>query len=347
MRKNKLHESISTTFFNMGQTFWEQFKALLPQGNGASQEMKAPEEVKASTEPRVAHHTKTSKASKKVNFFYLALITLLSVIATAQGQIIENEAPNLLNQNDRTEKDEIDTINLRPPLTGLFGGIIGSYDDGDGIPWNTINLKRPLPSTGLFTGSTEAESESRMLGVTADKVELPSLFRGAKVLDVGAGRGVIAARIRDELGCDVYALEPSFVRSTDYDECVAQLGSEHVDKMTLQEALENNPEKYTQAFDAVVVFKYNVSYLDKETFIKGLTQVIKPDGIVYITSVERGRFELQKYAEGLYLTDTLRKYFSNVSFIERRKLHGADLLATCRAPRLELSMDSPSTPLRL
>jgi 2-polyprenyl-3-methyl-5-hydroxy-6-metoxy-1,4-benzoquinol methylase len=186
-----------------------------------------------------------------------------------------------------------------------------------------------------FSKPLETDHVSRPLGISENKVQLPPLLKGTKVLDVGAGRGIIAARMRDELGCDVYALEPSFERTTAYDDCVEQLGADRVDKLTLQDALKENPIKYRQAFDAVVVFKYNVHWNQKEEFIRALTQVVKPDGAVYITVVERERLEFSSSSrKDLYLVDTLTKNFSFLSFEERQTFHGADLMAICKRPKL-------------
>ena len=87
----------------------------------------------------------------------------------------------------------------------------------------------------------------------------------------------------------------------------------------------------------VTVFKYNVPGKFKEEFISALSQVVKPDGIVYITSVEPGRFTFSKEAGGYpYLTDTINSYFENSSFVTRNSLYGADQLMTVTGPKVEL-----------
>ncbi len=199
----------------------------------------------------------------------------------------------------------------------------------------------------VFSASRRMEERSNPLGIAQENVQLPEIPRGSKVLDIGAGTGYISRKIKDTFSADVYALEPSFERSSDFDSCIEKLGEDHVEQLTLQEALTRFPEKYSQAFDVVCVFKYNVPYTQKEDFIRALSQVVKPDGIVYVTSVEPERFTYDRHSgEAPYLTDTFRKYFGNVSFATWRSFHGADQLMTLDSPKLELrdeiSSEGPS-----
>ncbi|EKD74306.1 MAG: hypothetical protein ACD_45C00005G0011 [uncultured bacterium] len=212
---------------------------------------------------------------------------------------------------------------------------------------NIIKMKpSSLPTYAAFSQSTDRyasahERKNNQWGIREEHVELPLIPRGSKVLDVGAGTGFIAEKIKDTLGCDVYALEPSFERSTDYETCVKRLGEDHIEKLTLQEALQSKPEKYFQAFDVVTVFKYNVPYMYKDDFLNSLAKTVKPGGIVYITSVEPERFYRESHGEALYLTETMQKYFGNVKITERRAFHGSDGLMTCAEPKpvLEKKID--------
>jgi len=200
--------------------------------------------------------------------------------------------------------------------------------------------------TSAFASSRDtifADADAR-LGITEENVQLPAIPWGSKVLDIGAGTGYISRKIKDTFSADVYALEPSFERSSDFDSCVEKLGADHVGQLTLQEALARFPETYFQAFDVVCVFKYNVPYAQKEDFIRALSQVVKPDGIVYVTSVEPERFTFRRHVESLYLTDMFKKYFGNVSFVTRRSFHGNDQLMTLSAPKLELGAEASHNP---
>lgn len=46
-------------------------------------------------------------------------------------------------------------------------------------------------------------------GCLSESMLIPSQIPcGTKVLDVGSGNGIMARRMRDELKCDVFAIEP-------------------------------------------------------------------------------------------------------------------------------------------
>jgi 2-polyprenyl-3-methyl-5-hydroxy-6-metoxy-1,4-benzoquinol methylase len=220
-------------------------------------------------------------------------------------------------------------------------------EEGEYVVINIMKMKQSrLPEYSGFPRSSGRYSSVNkqkidLWGVLEQNVQLPSIPRGSKVLDVGAGSGFIAEKIKDTLGCDVYALEPSFERSIDYDTCVKRLGEDHVEKLTLQEALQRNSEKYFQAFDIVTVFKYNVPYRYKDDFLNALAKTVKPDGVVYITSVEPERFYREPGEDALYLTEAVKKYFGEVKIIERNSSHGSDGLMTCVEPKpvLEKKID--------
>lgn len=171
-------------------------------------------------------------------------------------------------------------------------------------------------------------------GKSQNHVELPSIPAGSKVLDVGAGNGFLAEKIRNELKCEVYALEPALENKTDYQECVNRLGEEFVEKLTLQEAIELHPEKYAHAFDVITVFKYNIPFKEKEAFFQSLVKALKPNGILYITSVEQERFNLDPKHKALYLMDTIREHFNIAFTITRYSTAGVDGLLTASEPKL-------------
>ncbi len=198
----------------------------------------------------------------------------------------------------------------------------------------------PMPVCSLVTdrilSTTSSSLFANRLGICEAYVQLPEIQTGSKVLDIGAGTGLLAKRIKNSFSCNVYALEPSLENTSDFASCVDNLGEDHVKKLTLQDALEKYPEEYFQAFDVVCVFKYNVPCAEREDFIRALVQVVKHDGTVYISSVEPERFTLKQHREMMYLTDTLRKYFDDVSFVTRESHYGADQLMTVTGPQLTL-----------
>lgn len=235
-----------------------------------------------------------------------------------------------------------DVSSLQAELSSLskVGRLFEATEDGDRLLINIVKVKpthlilKLKPSPLLHFSPTFDRKESVWLGINEEHVKLPSISQNSKVLDVGAGTGFISEKIKDTFKCEVYALEPSFESAIAYENCVKRLGKDHVEKLTLQEALKNNPEKYIQAFDFVLVFKYNVPYLEKEEFIHGLSKAVKPGGTIYITSVERDRFYYNPdFGDALYLTDTMRKYFADVTISEYNLLEGSYGLMTCKKPK--------------
>ncbi|MFN7662972.1 MAG: class I SAM-dependent methyltransferase [Alphaproteobacteria bacterium] len=186
----------------------------------------------------------------------------------------------------------------------------------------------------LISFSAAFERDRGNLGCIALHIQLPSIAPKSKVLDVGAGDGTVAQRMRDTFSADVYALEPNTGSILGFESCVEKLGSRQVKKLTLQEALTQYPDDYTQAFDVACVFKYCVPAKDKEDFIKFLSQTIKLSGVVYITSVEWARVQKEESNESLYLIDTCKKYFENVSWSVRKGPFDLpqDVLITLRSP---------------
>ena len=169
-------------------------------------------------------------------------------------------------------------------------------------------------------------------GVTSGFQQLPFLNFGIKVLDVGAGDGVNAERMRNIYKCEVYAIEPEAYSLADgiFALCRHRLGEEKVEKLTLQEAVAKKPHKYVAAFDVVTVFKYCIPLYEKESFIMALAQTIKPDGTVHITSVESQRlFKKSGPDEVFYLIDTLKKYFDDIQILDRAPTDG---VIVCRKP---------------
>ena len=175
-------------------------------------------------------------------------------------------------------------------------------------------------------------------GISSQFIDLSHLrgYERKKILDIGSGSGIIAKRIRDELGCDVFAIEPSLEESNgvERDPFISscnELGQNKVEKCTLQEAIKNT--KYQQAFEVVTVHNYNVNLAEKQDFLAALSKVIKPDGCVLIHTVEHERIIKTRNYEVLYLLDDLKLYFAEVSFERRSHQNGSDAIIRCTGPR--------------
>ena len=204
----------------------------------------------------------------------------------------------------------------------------------------------------LYGADNKAMNLANWCGVRAEDTVLPDFLRNTKVLDVGAGQGVVTERMRDECGADVFALEPCIEYEEGYDVCVKRLGEDRVYKLTAQEAIEKHPEIFEGAFDVVTVFKYNVDSVEREKFIKALALLVKPQGLVYITSVERCRLFFEANSgERPFITEMLEQYFNNV-YIAKLQSNEYDHpysygAVTCSGPKLELlqkpKVSSPSS----
>lgn len=156
-------------------------------------------------------------------------------------------------------------------------------------------------------------------GISAENFTPPRIDPRLKVLDIGAGDGIITKKLVDMAGQNnVIALEPDDIR---FKKLTSYLGISNTVKKTLQEALRDEPEKYSGAFDVVTVFKYNVPLAERYEFIKALSQVIKPGGRVFITSVESARFfHTNSFDDVMYLTSYLEKYFV-IKYITQNESH--------------------------
>ena len=200
-------------------------------------------------------------------------------------------------------------------------------------------IKKTELSERIVSKRKEFNSTERHWGVLSEEIKLPIIPSSAKVLDVGSGSGIISKRMHNELGCDVYAIEPGIEACNSgnidpFEESRKNLGVEKVEKLTLQEAVKR--EKYIQNFDVVTVYKYNVPLNHKEEFCAGLAQSVKPDGVVYVHSVEKERLFLSEEYRVMYLVDELKKHFHSVTFTKREYGRFNDIndgMITCRIPK--------------
>ena len=174
-----------------------------------------------------------------------------------------------------------------------------------------------------------------LYGIKSEDFNPPHIPSGSKVLDIGAGNGEITKKLMRMAGDgNVFAIEPGI--EYNLEDLSKLLDREHIFPKTLQEAIKEHSEKLIQQFDVVTVFKYNIPYNQKEEFIKDLSQTIKPDGVVYITSVEYSKINLMPHhGEAPYIMDVLNGHFKNVDVeIIKHPVQGYNqyALITCRNP---------------
>lgn len=179
-----------------------------------------------------------------------------------------------------------------------------------------------------------------------EHIKLPTLPANSKVLivDTDTATGIIAKRIKDTSSSDIYYLASEFGNQSDFTACVKKLGEDHIEQISLQEALAKFPKRYSQAFDVVCVFKCDIAPNQKDDFIRALAQVVKADGVVYITFKQTNQYTLTKNENPHYLTDSFNKYFANVSFAHAKMDNNSPVTMTLSAPKISLDSDFSSTP---
>lgn len=134
-----------------------------------------------------------------------------------------------------------------------------------------------------------------------------------------------------ELGpVSVTALEPG--REFQFEEARINLAKEKISvlELTAQQA----SASHQRQFDVVTVFKYNVPLLEKREFAKSLAKLIKTDGVVIITAVEKDLLYKRKAWENQYIVDLLQSYFQYVEVEEIKHGLEREWMATCLKPRV-------------
>ncbi|MDP3267531.1 MAG: methionine biosynthesis protein MetW [Legionella sp.] len=205
----------------------------------------------------------------------------------------------------------------------------------------SLKKKMTKSPASSFLNTIWSERPRGYTGIRPEHVLLPLFNKGSKVLDVGAGDGYITQRLRDELGCNAYALEPGIGVKDGYAKCVERLGDAYAFNLTLHDAVTAHPEDFIGQFDAITVFKYNIPGAIKHEFANDLATCLKPDGIVHTTSVEHDKlYYSPSSGKHPYIVEALCKYFSSVT-IEDVKTSGCTYgVVTCSGPKPELLHDS-------
>jgi cyclopropane fatty-acyl-phospholipid synthase-like methyltransferase len=197
--------------------------------------------------------------------------------------------------------------------------------------------KNQIPAISSFFHPPQTEEKSsNYTGILPENVILPNFKADTKVLDVGAGDGYMTARLRDELGCDAYALEPNIEVKEGYASCVKRLREDHTFNLTLQDAVDQYPEKFIGQWDAITVFKYNIPGEIKDDFAKQLATCLKPDGILFITSLEEDRVRYNSDSgEHPFIMDSLKRYFNFVQLRDVVTAHCRYGVVECTGPKQE------------
>lgn len=108
-----------------------------------------------------------------------------------------------------------------------------------------------------------------------------ALFRGARVADVGAGRGYFTARLSAAVGSDgvVYAVE---VDKADLDFLRERVDTQQLSNVRVIEGKPNSPELPAGELDAVLIFNAYHEMREYKEMLKAVHAALRPGGVLLI-----------------------------------------------------------------
>jgi len=150
-------------------------------------------------------------------------------------------------------------------------------------------------------------------GISSDEQIVPNLHTDIsnlvpKVLEVGPGKGQLLPKIINMYKKEnVYAMQPLEAEYSSHNDTVRGL---LLDDHFIEDSLENYYKKESPIkFDIIFIYKWNINIAEVDEFIKGLKEILKEGGIIYITSVEKGRFHIRD-GHIPYIKDKMEEYFN-------------------------------------
>jgi SAM-dependent methyltransferase len=162
------------------------------------------------------------------------------------------------------------------------------------------------------------DSNNTSWGIVSEKQFVPNLHNNVTnhnpmVLEIGPGTGPLLPKIIDIYKKEnVYAIQPLDAEYSHYNDTVRNLLS---DNHFIEDSLENYSTKESSIkFDIVYIYKWNIPIKSVDDFINGLKIILNPDGIIYITSVEKERFH--KNDPYMNLIDKIKPYFHIYTSVE-------------------------------
>lgn len=159
------------------------------------------------------------------------------------------------------------------------------------------------------------EDAHAITGCIASNLYIPDDV-GLHVLDVGGGDGSFAAEVAKKYpGSYITIIEPGLEREDDPTkaELIADTHNKlEVKAETVQEFLRNNPGR---KFDTIFVNKWNIYLEQRDDVILSLASLLREDGAIYISSVEKQRLGVidSTYDEVLNLIPQLAKCFGTIN----------------------------------
>lgn len=170
-------------------------------------------------------------------------------------------------------------------------------------------------------------------------------FKGKSILDIGSGDGIAIKKLWDE-----YLKESGELVAVEPDENSYRMLKKNLSGINnillLNDKIENlinYPEISNQKFDIITIFKFNIRLREdqKIIFFEFIKSLLKKNGILIISSVEKARYFPIQYQHSLYLDPTINAIFGGlqkmiVNHESENQFHGekeGHFIITNREPR--------------
>ena len=153
-------------------------------------------------------------------------------------------------------------------------------------------------------------------GIPHEKQIVPKLpiNYDERVLEIGPGTGkLLPFLIEIYGGNNVYAMQPRGAGreySSENDSVSKIVEPQHFFETTLQAYITNRLRDIK--YGLIFIYKWNIPLVEADAFCHALSQILQPGGTIYITSVERERFQ-RNYStteqSPMFIRDKLLQYF--------------------------------------
>ncbi|KAM7171673.1 ubiquinone biosynthesis O-methyltransferase, mitochondrial isoform 2-T2 [Macrochelys suwanniensis] len=162
-----------------------------------------------------------------------------------------------------------------------------AFQRGPGGFSENYSWKMQLTSNSTrFVCLTEMKSSiDNLLNMSSDH-QLGSPLSGVKILDVGCGGGLLSEPL-GRLGASVTGIDPleDNIRTAEQHKSFDPVLAKRIQYKPC--SLEDIVEEATETFDVIVASEVVEHVADLETFIKYCYQVLKPEGSLFITTINK------------------------------------------------------------
>ncbi|KAJ7405201.1 hypothetical protein BTVI_69634 [Pitangus sulphuratus] len=175
----------------------------------------------------------------------------------------------------------------QPVITWPDGHADLSFQTGLRSILQDYNWKIQLKSSSTLPVSlTEMKSSTDTLLSMSHNYHLGNPLSGVKILDVGCGGGLLSEPLA-RLGASVTGIDPleDNIRAADRHKSFDPVLAKRIQYKS--SSLEEIVEESMETFDVIVASEVVEHVADLETFIKCCSQVLKPEGSLFITTINR------------------------------------------------------------